>query len=41
MTCFLPESCGMLNLDTHILIHALNGLLTEPERRTLASSMGD
>ena len=26
----------MLNLDTHILIHAFNGTLTESERRTLA-----
>src|SRR5450759_593836 len=35
MTCFQPGSVGMLNLDTHILIHALDGSLTQREKRVL------
>src|SRR5215217_2480126 len=33
-----PQACGgMLNLDTHILIHAFQGSLTGKERKILSS----
>jgi hypothetical protein len=35
MICFRRESGGMLNLDTHILIHALDGSLTSAEMKIL------
>src|ERR1035438_4968469 len=35
MTCSQQGSSGMLNLDTHILIHALDVSLTQRERRVL------
>jgi len=35
--CFQPESIGMLNLDTHILLFALDDAITPAERKLLAS----
>jgi PIN domain nuclease of toxin-antitoxin system len=37
MTSSRPELLGMLNLDTHILIKALDGSLTPCERNVLAA----
>jgi len=34
---FQPESIGMLNLDTHILLFALDDAVTAAERKLLAS----
>jgi len=34
---FQPESIGMLNLDTHILLFALDDAVTPAERKLLAS----
>src|ERR1051325_10190466 len=36
MTSFRPKRNGMLNLDTHILLRALEGTLTAEEERALA-----
>ncbi len=38
MTYSRLESSGMQNLDTHILIHAVSGLLTQAERKVLAAA---
>ena len=35
--CGRPDCAGMLNLDTHILLYALNGELTPKERQALTA----
>ena len=37
MTCSQRMSGGMLNPDTHVLLHAVNGQVTDEERRVLAT----